>query len=209
MARRFGRHKYKKDEDFEEGDLWGVMEERRSTSPRNLKSMAMVIKDYSSVSPLISPASSSPRMIPKSSLSSSSSLASNEGCKKQFSAPLDIPDWSKIYGKNSKKKGMNVVIPASSSSTTSWVDGVGHHDGHGDGCDDGNGDDDDGHVKEEEEEQDDDDDGMVPPHEYIARKLARSQISSFSVCEGMGRTLKGRDLRKVRNAILTRTGFLE
>ncbi|XAR53793.1 hypothetical protein NMG60_11022476 [Bertholletia excelsa] len=56
---------------------------------------------------------------------------------------------------------------------------------------------------------DGDGDGMVPPHEYIARKLARSQISSFSMCEGIGRTLKGRDLRKVRNAVLTKTGFLE
>ncbi|CAM8998512.1 unnamed protein product [Rhodiola kirilowii] len=50
---------------------------------------------------------------------------------------------------------------------------------------------------------------MIPPHEYIARKLASSQISSFSVCEGAGRTLKGRDLSRVRNAILTKTGFIE
>lgn len=64
------------------------------------------------------------------------------------------------------------------------------------------------------DDDDDDDDGededdMIPPHEWIARKLARSQISSFSVCEGIGRTLKGRDLSKVRNAILTKTGFIE
>ncbi|KAE9609551.1 putative senescence regulator S40 [Lupinus albus] len=56
---------------------------------------------------------------------------------------------------------------------------------------------------------DDEEDDMIPPHEWIARKLARSQISSFSVCEGIGRTLKGRDLSKVRNAILTKTGFIE
>lgn len=106
-AGRSGRNKYRKDEGFEEGDVWGVMEERQSSSsPRNLKSMMMMmmmmIKDYSSVSPLISPSSSSSRMIPRSS----SSLAINEGCKKQLSAPLDIPDWSKIYGKRSKKKDM-------------------------------------------------------------------------------------------------------
>ncbi|KAK1280668.1 hypothetical protein QJS04_geneDACA018248 [Acorus gramineus] len=41
------------------------------------------------------------------------------------------------------------------------------------------------------------------------KKGARNQISSFSVCEGVGRTLKGRDLSKVRNAVLIRTGFLE
>ncbi|KAL4325709.1 hypothetical protein GQ457_11G012760 [Hibiscus cannabinus] len=58
---------------------------------------------------------------------------------------------------------------------------------------------------------DDDDEynTKFPPHEIIARRLARSQISSFSVLEGVGRKLKGRDLRKVRNAVLTKTGFLE
>ncbi|KAK9160840.1 hypothetical protein Syun_007181 [Stephania yunnanensis] len=34
-------------------------------------------------------------------------------------------------------------------------------------------------------------DGKVSPYEWIARKLARSQIYSFSACEGVGRTLKG------------------
>ncbi|KAI3732091.1 hypothetical protein L1987_63288 [Smallanthus sonchifolius] len=53
------------------------------------------------------------------------------------------------------------------------------------------------------------DDEMMPPHEYINRRVARSQIASFSMCEGVGRTLKGRDLSKLRNAILTKTGFLE
>ena len=33
--------------------------------------------------------------------------------------------------------------------------------------------------------------------------------ASFSVREGAGRTLKGRDLRRVRNAVLRRTGFLD
>ncbi|XP_023729622.1 uncharacterized protein LOC111877325 [Lactuca sativa] len=56
---------------------------------------------------------------------------------------------------------------------------------------------------------DDGDGNVMPPHEWIAHKLARSQISSFSVCEGAGRTLKGRDLSRVRNAVLTKTGFLE
>ncbi|XP_057512862.1 protein S40-6-like [Actinidia eriantha] len=93
----------------------------------------------------------------------------------QSSAPVNIPDWSKIYGKSSNKGLMNP-----------------YHD-----ADHDNGDDDRDDVE------------MVPPHEYIAKKLARSQVSSFSMCEGIGRTLKGRDLSKVRNAILTKTGFLE
>ncbi|KAJ7981000.1 Senescence regulator [Quillaja saponaria] len=43
----------------------------------------------------------------------------------------------------------------------------------------------------------------VPPHEF----LARTRIASFSVQEGAGRTLKGRDLSRVRNAIWAKTGF--
>ncbi|MBA0632571.1 hypothetical protein Godav_001282 [Gossypium davidsonii] len=57
-------------------------------------------------------------------------------------------------------------------------------------------------------DDDDDDDeynSMLPPHEILARRLARNQISSFSVFEGVGRKLKGRDLKKVRNAVLTKT----
>ncbi|PSR95600.1 Valine--tRNA ligase [Actinidia chinensis var. chinensis] len=71
---------------------------------------------------------------------------------------------------------------------SSWLDDEVHHGDDGDG---------------------DGEDNVIPPHEWIARKLARSQISSFSVCEGVGRTLKGRDLSRVRNAVLTKTGFLE
>ncbi|PSS10369.1 Protein MEI2-like [Actinidia chinensis var. chinensis] len=97
----------------------------------------------------------------------------------QSSAPVNIPDWSKIYGKSSNEGLMNPY----------------HDDDDDDDHDNGD------HGRDDVE--------MVPPHEYIAKKLARSQISSFSMCEGIGRTLKGRDLSKVRNAILTKTGFLE
>ncbi|XP_038720962.1 uncharacterized protein LOC120013280 [Tripterygium wilfordii] len=48
-----------------------------------------------------------------------------------------------------------------------------------------------------------DQDDRIPPHEY----LARVRGASFSVHEGFGRTLKGRDLRCVRNAIWQKTGF--
>lgn len=43
----------------------------------------------------------------------------------------------------------------------------------------------------------------VPPHEF----LAKTRIASFSVHEGIGRTLKGRDLSRVRDAIWQKTGF--
>ncbi|XP_022730702.1 uncharacterized protein LOC111285485 [Durio zibethinus] len=47
----------------------------------------------------------------------------------------------------------------------------------------------------------------IPPHEFLAKQMARTKIASFSVHEGIGRTLKGRDLRTVRNAIFEKTGF--
>jgi hypothetical protein len=64
-------------------------------------------------------------------------------------------------------------------------------------------------INEDDRVEEDEEDERIPPHELIARQLARSQITSFSVFEGAGRTLKGRDLSRVRNAVLTRTGFLE
>ncbi|XP_065865387.1 protein S40-7 [Euphorbia lathyris] len=50
-------------------------------------------------------------------------------------------------------------------------------------------------------------DAMLPPHEIVAR--SQSPILACSVLEGVGRTLKGRDLRQVRNAVWRRTGFLD
>ncbi|XP_057526197.1 protein S40-4-like [Amaranthus tricolor] len=48
---------------------------------------------------------------------------------------------------------------------------------------------------------------MVPPHEIVAQSYKNTM--SFSVMEGAGRTLKGRDLTTVRNAVFQKTGFLE
>ncbi|KAL7618851.1 uncharacterized protein LOC111886069 [Lactuca sativa] len=47
------------------------------------------------------------------------------------------------------------------------------------------------------------DEDRIPPHEY----LARGRIASLSVHEGIGRTLKGRDLSRVRNAVWKKIGF--
>ncbi|KAJ1395540.1 Senescence regulator S40 [Sesbania bispinosa] len=58
--------------------------------------------------------------------------------------------------------------------------------------------DEDGDAAEEDEE-------MLPPHEIVARKSAVSPMLACSVLEGVGRTLKGRDLRQVRNAVLRQT----
>lgn len=51
------------------------------------------------------------------------------------------------------------------------------------------------------------DEGMVPPYVIVDRRVAGKM--AFSVVSGNGRTLKGRDLSQVRNAVLRMTGFLE
>ncbi|KAG5613858.1 hypothetical protein H5410_013682 [Solanum commersonii] len=53
-----------------------------------------------------------------------------------------------------------------------------------------------------------DDREMVPPHVITGQRIA-GKMTSFSICSGYGRTLKGRDLSQVRNSILRMTGFLE
>ncbi|XP_039027322.1 uncharacterized protein LOC120161121 [Hibiscus syriacus] len=52
-------------------------------------------------------------------------------------------------------------------------------------------------------EDNSDGDGRVPPHEYLARRRG----ASFLVHKGIGRALKGRDLRRVRKVVWKRRGF--
>jgi hypothetical protein len=82
------------------------------------------------------------------------------------SAPVNVPDWSKIYRVNSVES-----------------------------------------MHDSDEGFDERDSEMIPPHEYLAREYARSKkIGGASVCEGVGRTLKGRDMRRVRDAVWSKTG---
>ncbi|PIN25555.1 hypothetical protein CDL12_01699 [Handroanthus impetiginosus] len=57
--------------------------------------------------------------------------------------------------------------------------------------------------RRDSDDDDYDEENRLPPHEL----LARSKMTSFSVQEGVGRTLKGRDLSRVRNAIWQKIGF--
>ncbi|KAL1320258.1 hypothetical protein HN51_064976 [Arachis hypogaea] len=91
--------------------------------------------------------------------------ASPRGRHVATSAPVNVPDWSKILRVDSAESL------------------------HGGG------------------EDDDFDDGaseMVPPHEYLARSR---KAAANSVFEGVGRTLKGRDMSRVRDAVWSQTGF--
>ena len=174
-----------RDGDFEEEEVWAVLRDR---AEGNSTSMAAKSKESSVSVPR--PFPSATRMIPRATSSSSCSDSSSLEPKiVQQSAPVNIQNWSQISGQKSKMASKNA----------SWLDR--------DADDDDDDDDDGGHVGEDSDE--DDTNYKLPPHEVVARRLARSQISSFSVFEGVGRTLKGRDLSKVRNAVLTKTGFLE
>ncbi|XP_057540442.1 protein S40-6-like [Amaranthus tricolor] len=154
-------------EEFQEEDIWEVIKQEDNTGFKN--------NDHLSSPHLISKrVPSAARMIP--GIRKHQQIDENVHIV-QSSAPVNIPDWSKIYGGTSRKKNIG---RCSSSSLD--------HD--------------------DDDDDDDDKDGKLPPHEWLAKKFAKNQISSFSVCEGVGRTLKGRDLSRVRNAVLSKTGFL-
>ncbi|KAK8706031.1 hypothetical protein V6N13_049612 [Hibiscus sabdariffa] len=180
-----------RDGDFEEEDVWAVLKERKDSTAVGV---GQSFEESSSVVTVGRHLPSAARMIPRtfSAVNNSSNIGSYSSSheangfkpQQQQSAPVNIPDWSKFTRNNKSKKG------------SSW-----HDD---------DDDDDDGDEDEDDDEDDDEEiDSKLPPHEFLAKRLARSQISSFSVFEGVGRKLKGRDLRKVRNAVLTKTGFLE
>lgn len=161
-----------KNEELQEGDVWEVLKQIKDS-------------DFSVSS------SEQPSLIAKRLPTAAKLIAKSVAKISRQSAPLTIPDWSKIYGTSSK------------NSSSSWLDPDSNDDGsrhHGFGA---------RSWESEAECQVDGDGCVIPPHEWIARRMARSQISSFSVFEGAGRTLKGRDLSRVRNAVLSKTGFLE
>ncbi|KAK4363899.1 hypothetical protein RND71_015257 [Anisodus tanguticus] len=147
-------------EEFQEEDIWGTNTNNVVVNEKNQLN-SKFITSIKEPRRLIIPTAA--KKIPKS----------NKNSVQDFkivhhSAPVKIPDWSKIYGTSLKKEIGDFV-----------------------------------ENYEEVEEN------VMHPHEWLAKRLGRRQISSFSVCEGVGRTLKGRDLSRVRNAVLTKTGFLE
>ncbi|XP_011088913.1 uncharacterized protein LOC105170029 [Sesamum indicum] len=58
-----------------------------------------------------------------------------------------------------------------------------------------------------EGEEEDKNGVVLPPHEVVDAR--HSPMLACSVLEGAGRTLKGRDLRQVRNAVWRKTGFID
>ncbi|XP_010493172.1 PREDICTED: uncharacterized protein LOC104770441 [Camelina sativa] len=120
-------------------------------------------------------ASSSPRIVHQIRCGGEGGGGGGEIVQRQLasSAPVNVPDWSKIYRVNSVES-----------------------------------------IHESDEEDEEDSGMMMPPHEYLAKSQKRRSRKSggglgggASVFEGVGRTLKGRELRRVRDAIWSQTGF--
>ncbi|KAL2944667.1 Poly [ADP-ribose] polymerase 2 [Bienertia sinuspersici] len=174
-------------EEFQEEDVWGVIKETSEVDVRNSPTIRR------SISRRLPTAS---RMIP--GVQTHQQTDDSDSKLMQNSAPVNVPDWSKIYGKSPKKNNNNGNVSSSFNRNHNDNDYCARSEDDDEGNGNGDGDDDD----------DDDDEDRLPPHEWLAKRLARNQISSFSVCEGVGRTLKGRDLSRVRNAVLSKTGFL-
>ncbi|CAE6174657.1 unnamed protein product [Arabidopsis arenosa] len=143
MEKNYMRHELWRDGDFQEDDVWDVLDGYQS--PFMISSNHTTKPSFSTQTLL----PSEPRMIPERQ------RIEGMAPMRQQSAPVNVPDWSMVQRKKTKKV---------------------------------------------------DDDENVSPEEYFLR---RSRSSSSSVMEGVGRKLKGRDLSKVRNAILKQTGFLE
>lgn len=96
---------------------------------------------------------------------------SSDGRRKRHvatSAPVKVPDWSKILKVESVESMHN-------KNDADVVDGDWESE-------------------------------MVPPHEYVAAR-SRNGDGGSSVILGVGRTLKGRDMRRVRDAVWSQTGF--
>ncbi|KAJ3678930.1 hypothetical protein LUZ61_021094 [Rhynchospora tenuis] len=49
---------------------------------------------------------------------------------------------------------------------------------------------------------------LVPPHVLVDRRRNNGRLA-FSLCSSQGRTLKGRELRQLRNAVWRLTGFID
>ncbi|CDP04405.1 unnamed protein product [Coffea canephora] len=184
-----GKESMLEEQDMQEEDVWGAMRERDSSGLKSRK--AKESPSACRIPPL-------PRVVPRVPSGSFDPRAAVELVvhqrhhhPNQSSAPLDISNWSEIYG--TSKNSPDINSNSRKGACAVKADDHGRLSADSAKCDD----------------DDDDSEEMIPPHEIVARRMARSPVVSYSMCEGVGRTLKGRDLCTLRNAILAKTGFLE
>lgn len=128
----------------------------------------------------------------------------NEGNSNNIRRSVKIPRKESCHEENSRRRRARyrssapVNIPDWSQMV--WKDKTAENYWKSHGVDDSSDDEEDNDVKDFE---------RIPPHELIARQLAQRYVTSFSVYEGVGKALKGRDLCRVRNAVWMRTGFID
>lgn len=200
---RYGNHYHQgsglwrsfRDRDFEESEVWDVLRESNDQGLETFPVTSLPGDRTNRCASMHLP--SAPVMVPQSG--NTGGVSRNSSTPRSIfahqSAPVNIPSLL-----SNVKKHLGRSESSKAPKSRPWRSG-------------NNDDDDDGGEDDEDDDDDDDDDDRygerLPPHEYIAMRLERSKISSFSVFEGVGRKLKGRDLSKVRNDVLTKTGFLE
>ncbi|KAI4388189.1 hypothetical protein MLD38_000542 [Melastoma candidum] len=177
-----GLHIALREDDYEEAEVWSVLDDGSGRSP------AFYHEDEPRTWP-----KPKPKGVVLNNRASESRGIPRRGpgpgaLKVQKSAPMNISYWP-------DKSNAGGQVSSSSSGKNK------KKETRDDSEDDEKG--------ESEDEEEGGWETRLPPHEIIARRMARGHVSSFSVLEGMGRKLKGRDLAKVRRAVLTRTGFLE
>ncbi|KAH7861505.1 hypothetical protein Vadar_027122 [Vaccinium darrowii] len=148
-----------RNEEFQEEDVWAVCNQGRDFYSKPGAS--------SESSPTITPRKlpSAAKMIPRSANSNNT----QEPKLVQQSAPVKVPDWSKIYGKNSKKAPCHDDDDDDDDDEDD--DGVGVMKGSWDSDEEGDGDESDGNMM------------MMPPHEWVARKHARSQSLKYCMVD--------------------------
>ncbi|XP_073280734.1 protein S40-6-like [Primulina huaijiensis] len=150
---------------MESNGSFGIYRSRRASPPpsdhhRQLGGLSLAFDDPSN--------SSSSPMILHQFRGQDGVSESPRGRHMAASAPVNVPDWSKIHRVDSVE------------SLHELEDGLNDYDPG----------------------------VVVPPHEYLAREYARSRKNAAnSVFEGVGRTLKGRDLSRVRDAVWSQTRF--
>lgn len=176
------------EQEFQEEEMWGGVvlkqkERREGFTTKKNKSLSS-----SSSASCLTSAWQLPTYKSQEKMVYKGKNVSSEGNKLgQASAPVKIPGW---YNMRNSNKGSKRIDEGDDNGKDVMNNG-------------------DGYYVETEDDEGEDEETMVPPHEYMAKKMARTRSASHSMCEGVGRTLKGRDLCKLRNAILTQTGFLE
>lgn len=160
-------------EEFNEDDVWNMVDGNKANHGHdhewNSRASRRVPLSDGGLSSAFEGVSgkvvSSPRIVHQ--FQNGDSFASPRGRHVATSAPVNVPDWSKIYRVDSVE---------SMHDSDDVIDNV----------------------------IDDHDLNMIPPHEYLARSR---NSAAHSVFVGAGRTLKGRDLSRVRDAVWSQTGF--